>query len=100
MGTVLPANFYEVFIKSLNEGDLWPFQVNQKYHVEINQFKDPNSIATIFSVKIDGDVKYSKVNTQPIVFPEVNLYLSDGDYPSLGDSGQMSDLCITNMHHY
>ena len=92
--------FFKVFTKSLNEGDLWPFQVNQKYHVEIIQFKDPDSIATIFSVKIDGDVKYSKVNTQPIVFPEVNLYLSDGNYPSLGDSGQMSDLCITNMHHY
>ena len=82
------------------KGDIWPFQTNKKYHMEINQFKDPESIATIFSVKVNDEVKYSKVNTQPMTFPEANLYLSDHDYPSLGDSGQITDFCITNMYHY
>ena len=64
------------------------------------QYKDPASTAIIFTIKIDGGVKYTKVNTVPTVFPEVNLYLSDKDYPSLGNSGELSDLCITNLHHF
>ena len=83
-----------------NDGDIWPFQINQKYHVEIVQFKDPSSTAILFTIKIDGGVKYTKVNTQPTIFPEVNLYLSDKDYPSFGPSGELTNFCVTNLHNY
>lgn len=79
------------------------YGLNKKYHYEIIQTTDNSNVNT-YTVKIDGKVMHGPiVNTEPTLFEEVHLYASDqytGDYGTALGYAELSNLCITNLHHY
>ena len=78
------------------------YVINKKYKYEIIQVADSSNVIT-FTVKVDGVVRFGPVvNTQPTLFEEAYLYVSEPYEPSHSAFGYaaLTNLCVTNLHHF
>ena len=77
------------------------YEVNKKHHIMISQLEDPISLEVIFTIEVDGGVEHTKINTTPTIFSVVNLFLGVWHVGNNFDSlGILTNLCITNLHHF
>ena len=80
------------------------YVVNKKYKYEIIQIADSSNVIT-YTVKVDGVVRFGPVvNTQPTLFEEAYLYVSepynDPNVDSAFGYAALTNLCVTNLHHF
>ena len=71
----------------------YSYALNKDYHFEISQFKNSED-ETVYSIKVNGEAFHEIVNTTPLNFKNVNLYLSDPWYGTFAPFGKLSNLTI------
>ena len=69
------------------------YELNKECHFEISQQRNPSGEAT-YRIKINGDIFYEIVNTAPLKFENVKLYLSNPWVPSFAPFGKLSNLKV------
>ena len=69
------------------------YELNKEYHFEISQNKNSKGEA-IYNIKVNGKSFHEIVNTTPLKFKDVKLYLSDPWYETLAPFGKLSNLKI------
>ena len=70
------------------------YQLNQWYHFQISQLKNPTGEA-VYRTRVNGNTVHEIPNSKPRNFPEAKLYLSNPWLPSLGSHGTLSNLTVT-----
>ena len=71
----------------------YTYELNKEYHFEISQHKNTNGEA-IYNIKVNGETFHEVVNTTPLKFKDVMLYLSDPWYETFAPFGKLSNLKI------
>ena len=69
------------------------YELNKEYHFEISQLKNSMGEAT-YSIKVNGETFHEIVNTTPLKFKDVKLYLSDPWYDTFEPFGKLSNLKV------
>ena len=69
------------------------YELNEEYHFEISQNKNSKGEA-IYNIKVNGKTFHEIVNTTPLKFKDVMLYLSDPWQETLAPFGKLSNLKI------
>ena len=69
------------------------YELNKEYHFEISQHKNSKGEA-IYNIKVNGKTFYEIVNTTPLKFKDVKLYLSDPWYETFAPFGKLSNLKV------
>ena len=69
------------------------YGLNKDYHFEISQHKNSKGEA-IYNIKVNGKTFYEIVNTTPLKFKDVKLYLSDPWHETFAPFGKLSNLKI------
>ena len=69
------------------------YELNKEYHFEISQLKNTNGEA-IYKIMVNGETFHEIVNTTPLKFKDVKLYLSDPWYETFAPFGTLSNLKI------
>ena len=69
------------------------YELNKEYHFEISQHKNSKGEA-IYNIKVNGKTFYEIVNTTPLKFKDVKLYLSDPWHETFAPFGKLSNLKI------
>jgi hypothetical protein len=69
------------------------YMLNKDYHFEILQQKNSKGEA-IYSIKVNGETIHEIVNTTPLKFKDVKLYLSDPWFDTFAPFGRLSNLKI------
>ena len=69
------------------------YELNKDYHFEISQHKNSKGEA-IYNIKVNGKTFYEIVNTTPLKFKDVKLYLSDPWHETFAPFGKLSNLKI------
>ena len=69
------------------------YELNKEYHFEISQLKNANGEA-IYRIKVNGVTFHEIVNTTPLKFKDVKLYLSDPWFETFAPFGKLSNLKI------
>ena len=69
------------------------FELNTDYHFEISQHKNSKGEA-VYSIKVNGETFHEIINTKPVKFKDVKLYLSDPWYETFAPFGKLSNLKI------
>jgi hypothetical protein len=67
--------------------------LNKEYHFEISQQTNSKGEA-VYSIKVNGETFHEIVNTTPLKFKDVKLYLSDPWYETFAPFGKLSNLKI------
>ena len=70
------------------------YLLNQPNHIEILQRHDSNGNA-VYSIIVDGNTFHETINTSPMKFQDVKLYLSDPWHESLAGYGKLSNFRVT-----
>ena len=73
----------------------YDYELNKDYHFEISQQKNSEGEA-VYSIKVNGETLHEIVNTTPLKFKDVKLYLSDPWFDTFAPYGKLSNLKITN----
>ena len=74
-------------------GQKYFYELNKEYHFEISQLKNSTGEAT-YSIKVNGETFHEIVNTTPLKFKDVKLYLSDPWYETFAPNGKLSNFKI------
>ena len=69
------------------------YELNKEYHFEISQHKNSKGEA-VYSIKVNGETFHEVVNTTPLKFKDVKLYLSDPWHASFESFGKLSNLKV------
>ena len=69
------------------------YELNKEYHFEISQHKNSNGEA-IYNIKVNGKTFYEIINTTPLKFKDVKLFLSDPWHETFAPFGKLSNLKI------
>ena len=69
------------------------YELNKEYHFEISQHKNSKGEA-VYSIKVNGETFHEIINTKPVKFKDVKLYLSDPWYETFAPFGKLSNLKI------
>ena len=69
------------------------YELNKEYHFEISQNKNSKGEA-IYNIKVNGKTFHEIVNTTPLKFQNVLLYLSNPWHETLAPFGKLSNLKI------
>ena len=69
------------------------YELNKDYHFEISQKKNSEGEA-VYSIKVNGETLHEIVNTTPLKFKDVKLYLSDPWFDTFAPFGRLSNLKI------
>ena len=69
------------------------YELNKEYHFEISQHKNSKGEA-IYNIKVNGKTFYEIVNTTPLKFKDIKLYLSDPWHETFAPFGNLSNLKI------
>ena len=72
------------------------YELNKEYHFEISQLKNSTGEAT-YSIKVNGETFHKIVNTSPLKFKDVKLYLSDPWYGTFAPFGNLSNFKIITL---
>ena len=67
------------------------YELNTDYHFEISQQRNPSGEA-IYSIKVNGVTFDEVVNTAPLKFEDVKLYLSNPWFDTFAPFGNLSNL--------
>ena len=67
------------------------YELNKEYHFEISQQMKAEAV---YSIKVNGETFHEIVNTTPLKFKDVKLYLSDPWYETFAPFGKLSNLKI------
>ena len=81
------VNGNDVYCKNYN------YELNKNYHFEISQIKNSKGEA-VYSIKVNGETFHEIVNTTPLKFKDVKLYLSDPWYETFSPFGKLSNLKV------
>ena len=68
------------------------YELNKDYHFEISQHKSNGE--AIYSIKVNGETFHEIVNTTPMKYKDVKLYLSAPWSETFGPFGKLSNLKI------
>ena len=68
------------------------YELNKDYHFEISQHKSNGE--AIYSIKVNGETFHEIVNTTPLKYKDVKLYLSDPWYETFAPFGKLSNLKV------
>ena len=82
--------------------DYWKkynYEVNKEYHFEISQQTNSKGEA-VYSIKVNGETFHEIVNTTPLKFKDVKLYLSDPWHETFAPFGNLSNLKIITESKY
>ena len=71
---------------------IYNYELNKDYHFEISQHKSNGE--AIYSIKVNGETFHEIVNTTPLKYKDVKLYLSDPWYETFAPFGKLSNLKI------
>ena len=71
----------------------YKYELNKEYHFEISQHKNSKGEA-VYSIKVNGETFHEVVNTTPLKFKDVKLYLSDPWYETFAPFGKLSNLKV------
>ena len=71
----------------------YDYELNKDYHFEISQNKNSEGEA-VYSIKVNGETLHEIVNTTPLKFKDVKLYLSDPWFDTFAPFGRLSNLKI------
>ena len=69
------------------------YELNKEYHFEISQQTNSEGEA-VYSIKVNGETFHEIVNTTPLKFKDVKLYLSDPWYETFAPNGKLSNFKI------
>ena len=69
------------------------YELNKDYHFEISQRKNSQGEA-VYSIKVNGETIHETVNTTPLKFKDVKLYLSNPWQGTFAPFGKLSNLKI------
>ena len=69
------------------------YELNKEYHFEISQHKNSKGEA-VYRINVNGETFHEVVNTTPLKFKDVKLYLSDPWYETFAPFGKLSNLKI------
>mgnify|MGYP001317328059 CR=1 FL=1 len=69
------------------------YELNKEYHFEISQQTNSEGEA-VYSIKVNGETFHEIVNTTPLKFKDVKLYLSDPWYDTFEPFGKLSNLKV------
>ena len=69
------------------------YELNKEYHFEISQLENTNGEA-IYKIKVNGETFHEVVNTTPLKFKDVKLYLSAPWFETFAPFGKLSNLKI------
>ena len=69
------------------------YELNKEYHFVISQQKNSEGEA-VYSIKVNGETLHEIVNTTPLKFKDVKLYLSDPWFDTFAPYGKLSNLKI------
>ena len=69
------------------------YELNKEYHFEISQQTNSKGEA-VYSIKVNGETFHEIVNTTPLKFKDVKLYLSDPWYETFAPFGKLSNLKV------
>ena len=79
------------------------YELNKENHFEISQHKNSKGNA-VYSIKVNGETFHEVVNTTPLKFKDVKLYLSDPWHETFAPFGKLSNLKViadlTNLSKY
>ena len=76
-----------------------PFDLRKKYNLKIQQIKENGK--TIYEIKINGKIILSTVNTKPMDFDNVKVYVSDPWYNAFtANIGILSNFQYSSGHSY
>ena len=101
-GSRLPAVFLHPNTKYItcyhvngnnNNCHIYNYELNKDYHFEISQRKNSQGEA-VYRIKVNGETVHEIVNTTPLKFKDVKLYLSDSWYETFAPFGKLSNLKI------
>ena len=87
------VNGDDVYCKNYN------YELNKNYHFEISQIKNSKGEA-VYSIKVNGETFHEIVNTTPLKFKDVKLYLSDPWHETFAPFGNLSNLKIITESKY
>ena len=82
-----------------NYGRQYNYELNKEYHFEISQQKNSKGEA-VYSIKVNGETFHEIVNTTPLKFKDVKLFLSDPWYETFAPFGKLSNLKIITLSKY
>ena len=71
----------------------YDYELNKDYHFEILQQKNSEGEA-VYRIKVNGETFHEIVNTTPLKFKDVKLYLSDPWYETFAPFGKLSNLKV------
>ena len=69
------------------------YELNKDYHFEISQQTNSKEEA-VYSIKVNGEAFHEIVNTTPLKFKDVKLYLSDPWFETFAPFGKLSNFKI------
>ena len=88
-----PAKFFYTCYQVNGNDDYcknYNYELNKDYHFEISQYKSNGE--AIYSIKVNGETFHEIVNTTPLKYKDVKLYLSDPWYETFAPFGKLSNL--------
>ena len=71
---------------------IYNYELNKEYHFEISQQTNSKGEA-VYSIKVNGET-FEIVNTTPLKFKDVKLYLSDPWHATFEPFGELSNLKV------
>ena len=71
----------------------YDYELNTDYHFEMSQQRNPNGEA-VYRIFVNGELLHEIINTTPLKFQDVKLFLSDPWYDSFAPFGKLSNLKI------
>ena len=80
-------------------GRQYNYELNKEYHFEISQQTNSKGEA-VYSIKVNGETFHEIVNTSPLKFKDVKLYLSDPWYGTFASFGNLSNFKIITLSKY
>ena len=90
-----PAKFFYTCYRINGDDDYcknYNYELNKDYHFEISQHKSNGE--AIYSIKVNGETFHEIVNTTPLKYKDVKLYLSDPWSETFALFGKLSNLKI------
>ena len=69
------------------------YELNKEYHFVISQQKNSEGEA-VYSINVNGETFHEVVNTTPLKFKDVKLYLSDPWHDTFAPFGRLSNLKV------
>ena len=89
--SVHPDKFFQICYYSCQ--NYINYELNKDYHFEISQQRNSKGEA-VYSIKVNGETIHEIINTKPVKFKDVKLYLSDPWYETFAPFGKLSNLKI------